>query len=211
MSTRGIIARKTGRRSWEGVYHHFDSYPTCLGKTIWDMIHNEFNGNAEEFLKFAIDEHPAGWSHIMDGNIFTEDFTKFEQGKQCYCHGYLAERDGISPDKSLLIRYPECNRDPQERYLNCLFWEWIYVIDPKKNTMTIFCNYDTKRKFKVKDTGEDGTYYEYDSTMFAFKKVTTVKLDGPEPDWEKIEDKEELYTNSLRKVDYLVPKFARDK
>jgi hypothetical protein len=35
MSTRAIIAVGT-QRHWEGVYHHWDGYPSGLGKTLFD-------------------------------------------------------------------------------------------------------------------------------------------------------------------------------
>jgi hypothetical protein len=34
MSTNGCIAFGTPNE-WIGVYHHWDSYPTELGKTLW--------------------------------------------------------------------------------------------------------------------------------------------------------------------------------
>ena len=38
MSTRGCVAIKT-EEGWRGVYNHWDSYPTGLGKELWDYLH----------------------------------------------------------------------------------------------------------------------------------------------------------------------------
>lgn len=40
MSTNGAVAIKNGN-GWLGVYNHWDSYPTGLGKELWDYLHQE--------------------------------------------------------------------------------------------------------------------------------------------------------------------------
>jgi len=40
MSTRGCVAIKT-KDGWQGVYNHWDSYPTALGKDLWDHLHEK--------------------------------------------------------------------------------------------------------------------------------------------------------------------------
>lgn len=61
MSTRGVIARAKGD-GWEGVYHHWDSYPTGLGRKLWTALYQEFHGSVEDFLHYVVDTHRAGWS-----------------------------------------------------------------------------------------------------------------------------------------------------
>jgi hypothetical protein len=190
MATRGVIAVKTGKNKWVGVYHHWDSYPTNLGKTIWQMIKNKFHDDIEAFIRYAIFEHPAGWSHLFDSFVLVNENPlkhKKEFGSQCYCHGYFAKRDGITPDESHLIKYPECISDPQEQYTNCLFYEWVYILDPKKRTMEIWCNYDTGQEFTVKGVDNYGKPYEYQSTQYAWKSIITISFDDKEPDWDEIE------------------------
>ena len=65
VSTRGVIARQKGD-AFEGRYHHWDSYPSGLGKALWELAHNEFKGDIEGMLRILIDEHPAGWSTIVN-------------------------------------------------------------------------------------------------------------------------------------------------
>jgi hypothetical protein len=65
MATRGIIARVTGD-GFMGAYHHYDSYPSGLGREAWRAIRCRFGRDAEAFLAWAIDEHPAGWVSLPD-------------------------------------------------------------------------------------------------------------------------------------------------
>jgi hypothetical protein len=64
MSTNGIIARPKGD-GWEGRYHHWDSYPSGLGKALWSAYHERFARNLHFMTKVLIDQHPAGWSTII--------------------------------------------------------------------------------------------------------------------------------------------------
>lgn len=68
MSTRGVIARPNGD-SWTGRYHHWDSYPSGLGKTLFNAYHGHFNRDVEYMQHFLLDEHPAGWSTIVDSDF----------------------------------------------------------------------------------------------------------------------------------------------
>ena len=62
MATRGCIAKWVGEGEWEGVYHHWDSYPTALGKTLWDLFHGRYEGNVDHMVRELIEETPQGWS-----------------------------------------------------------------------------------------------------------------------------------------------------
>jgi hypothetical protein len=72
MSTRGAIARPDGNGGFKGVYHHWDSYPSGLGKDLFELARGEFRGDQEAILKHLIDDHPAGWSTTTE----------------CYCHDH---------------------------------------------------------------------------------------------------------------------------
>ena len=65
MGTRGVIARPTGD-GFEGRYHHFDSYPSGLGATLWEIKQRYYPeaDQLEDMQAALIDEHPAGWSDI---------------------------------------------------------------------------------------------------------------------------------------------------
>jgi hypothetical protein len=63
MSTRSVIARKT-KTGFFGRYHHWDGYPSSLGKTLYGLYNGHFKRNLDKMLTVLIDEHPAGWSTI---------------------------------------------------------------------------------------------------------------------------------------------------
>jgi hypothetical protein len=66
MSTRAVIARTTDAgRTFRGVYHHWDGYPSGLGATLWRLYRGHFSGRADDMLQVLIDDHPAGWSNIL--------------------------------------------------------------------------------------------------------------------------------------------------
>jgi hypothetical protein len=102
MSTRGIIAWPEKTMGWEGVYHHWDSYPSGLGKALWHSLHGHFAGDVGAMLQVLIVEHPAGWSTILsDTAAPCADWTQVPgfvnptgdvsfdtpTRPQCYCHG----------------------------------------------------------------------------------------------------------------------------
>lgn len=62
MSTRGVIARQNGD-GFTGRYHHWDSYPAGLGATLYQWAQRM---PLDQMLKVLIDEHPAGWSTIVN-------------------------------------------------------------------------------------------------------------------------------------------------
>ena len=105
MSTRGCIARKT-EQEFVGRYHHSDSYPTGLGKTLWDLYHGHFQENLTNMLEFLIDKHPAGWSTIVQTDFakdpgFVNDFQDNNNRPQCYCHGDRSENRSSLTEKHL--------------------------------------------------------------------------------------------------------------
>lgn len=65
MSTRAIIARWTPATTvtWEGRYHHYDGYPTGLGRQLHQLHHGHFNGDTDAMKRVLIEEH-TGWSTI---------------------------------------------------------------------------------------------------------------------------------------------------
>jgi hypothetical protein len=85
VSTRGVIARQKGD-FFEGRYHHWDSYPSGLGKALWELAHNQFKGNLDEMLHILIDEHPAGWSTIVNKDFaITPGFNEYGKGNCLTC------------------------------------------------------------------------------------------------------------------------------
>jgi hypothetical protein len=80
MSTRGCIARVSGD-GFRGVYHHWDSYPTALGKDLFGLAQENDLG---DMLRELIDDHPAGWLQIRE---------------ECICHGQNGEGPLVVTDQ----------------------------------------------------------------------------------------------------------------
>lgn len=127
MSTRAIVAYKTKDDKWEGVFNHWDGYPSGLGKEIWEILHNDFIDNkgaigitncgtpenaVKAFIDIMIKGHGGGWSTF---------------GKICHCHSpAFVLRDGLT--KMVL----------SEKDLKDTWCEYLYVLDPTKASMDIF-------------------------------------------------------------------------
>jgi hypothetical protein len=156
MSTHGAIARPIAD-GWEGRYHHADSYPTQLGRTLWTLYHGHFARDVAAMMAFLIDEHPAGWSTIVDA-----DFTQPAgfpagphapgQGPACYCHGARAE----APQR--LHEHGGC----QDETCNPQAITWVYVLGPVG--MAVLASQEDQHR-----------------------PVGFVRWDDIEPDWEQLE------------------------
>lgn len=68
MSTRSVIARKT-QTGFTGVYHHWDGYPSGLGAMLFELRNGHFKRDTQAMLRYLIDEHPAGWSTIINADF----------------------------------------------------------------------------------------------------------------------------------------------
>lgn len=69
MSTRGCVAIIEGD-TWRGIYNHFDSYPTGLGKELWEYLHQD-----------GLDIH-----EFANGLLRYDDWRNFRGGGVCeYC------------------------------------------------------------------------------------------------------------------------------
>lgn len=185
MSTRASIAYKTPT-GWTGVYSHYDGYPSGLGKNIWDVIQKKFINNRgdagisnrvsaskaiQAFIDVYIKGHRGGWS-VFDST--------------CYCHSpEFVLRDGAR-DATI----DEKENDP-------LYIEYVYILDPEKEEMTILTSFDAGSERK--DTGappeegpigknEWGVIHEYGHCAYGHRLLGVVKLtQALEPDWNALE------------------------
>ncbi len=180
MSTRGCIAFKSKKKGidWEGVYQHFDSYPTGLGKTIWDVLHKDFIDNKggigvqndgdvskaiQAFIDINIKGHRSGWSAFPD---------------KCYCH-----------DPAFVMRDGTRDMSITSKESNPLSVEYVYILSPKTKSMTILSSkVDSKdgqildKTVKTKDGKTD-----YGHCICWHEELCIVDLAGKEPNWEAIE------------------------
>lgn len=187
MSTRSVVARKSTdpKKVYQGVYCHWDGYPTARGAKIWEIVYKDFIGNKgkigvqndgelktalEGFCKIYIDGHKGGWSAF---------------GKECYCHTpEFVMRDGVRD----CIVTGDTNSP--------LFHEYVYIIDPETATMQILAMKDFGKEYpsqggkdeKVLATNEWGNIVDYGHCVYGHVLIATVSFrDAFEPDWEAIE------------------------
>ncbi|MGH9641828.1 MAG: hypothetical protein ACRD3Q_05335 [Terriglobales bacterium] len=88
MSTRSIIARATGEGTFKGVYHHWDGYPTGLGKYFVELLAGLFAGDLSRMLRAPIDDHPAGWSTVVGKDFSLKPGYTWEKVKYPSIHPF---------------------------------------------------------------------------------------------------------------------------
>ena len=170
MGTRGIIARVDDERGWAGNYHHWDSYPSGLGKTLWELYHGCFKHDLKQMLQMLIDEHLAGWSTIngadfdLEPGWYERESFHIEKGHRpvCHCHG---ERHDIGR-----LIFPEDDFGA----------EWAYVFDEAKNTMIILMAVDSEGVYAM-------GFFGSNPERTGWREVGVVDLEEAEPDWALLE------------------------
>lgn len=121
MATRGTIAFGTDTDHWQGRYHHSDSYPSGLGRTLYHLYNSHFERNLDAMKRVLFDEHPAGWSNIVDTDftqppMWTDHYDGFHP--RCYCHGGRHEPEWTIQSKAELE-------------------EWAYIITPQARMLVL--------------------------------------------------------------------------
>lgn len=184
MATRGAIARlkRLTPLEFAGRYHHWDSYPTELGRTLWSLYHGHFEKNLEQMLKVLLDEHPAGWSSLHDADFRLEPGfgdapgrKQQEEGSrpQCYCHGDRNE-EGWAVN--------------QENAAGSGV-EWAYAFSTiqtlarqELHSLLILASYreDDRKMIGMFGQGDPDAVW---------KSVAVVEMQGSEPDWEHIQER----------------------
>lgn len=170
MSTRSVIARKTGPGTFKGVYHHWDGYPGGLGATLFSLFNGHFKKQLKPMLEFLIDQHPAGWSTIQGADFtlpagFRENDWKDADkphGPACYCHGDRREK----------------GRHLTQANASDSGCEYAYVFSDgdKMEILSSYCG-DGAKMIGMFGCGDpDATW----------SVIGEVDLNGPEPKWDKM-------------------------
>jgi len=169
VSTRSCIARIKGD-GFEGVYHHWDGYPSALGATLYSLYKSRIFGGLRDMLSMLIDEHPAGWSTINDVNWNMEpDYSNSERERpNCFCHGERSESSQvITQDDDMGM-------------------EWAYVFDEHTHTMTVLERIRPEGNHAVGLFGTLGTNANGKrEDAWAIRRVIGLD-DEPEPNWEEV-------------------------
>jgi hypothetical protein len=198
MSTRGAIAVRKGK-GWQGVYNHSDSYPTGLGPDVWQVIQESLKGQGlkslcKEILRFDdwrnfrnggvclyCGKVGVGQAHSIGGGLYlavNKDKNLFPD-QECKNHQHS--------DLTSKVRNTSAKRD-------ALWIEWVYVIDPEKNSLEIFVG--SRDKGSHTEKRSDGTKYSEPNYKWAY--VSSFRVDKEEPNWKAVED----FGNELRERSY---------
>lgn len=156
MGTRGVIARKT-EAGFEGRYHHWDSYPSGLGATLFSLYRGHFDRDLDRMLGFLLDEHTA-WSTINDCDFREPPGYGSRTGPVCFCHGERSE-------EGWLVTHENASSS------GC---EYAYVFDD--TTMLVLSSYlpDGRKMIGKFGMGAENADWHI---------IGVVDLDGEEPDW----------------------------
>ena len=215
MSTRAVIARPDGNGGFVGSFHHWDGYPSGVGKTIFKLLRGHFRGNVTAMLRVLCDEHTtwstinSDWSQPLNNAPASDEEACQTCGLLTWQHyrQYYEGRDVPLPDgaregvlvlghgpKVALRKYgPEChchNRDGS-------------VSDSPESAIThntassVGCEYAyvidaAKRTMTIAaahigdgETRMVGMFGQGDPDA-VWATLAVVDLDGPEPVWEQI-------------------------
>ena len=172
MSTRGCIARLRRKvpLEFEGVYHHWDSYPSGLGRTLFHLRNADFARDTEAMLRALIDQHPAGWSTV-NGATFSKTPNAGNNGPQvegtdgtpkCYCHGGRNEQSWSVTQRNAAGSGVE--------YAYAFAGSIMLVIGS-------YCS-DGEKMIGMFGSGDDEAVW---------RVIAEIDLDGSEPDWEALD------------------------
>jgi hypothetical protein len=176
MSTRSVIARPIAGAElrFAGRYCHSDGYPSGVGKTLFEAVNGYFNGDIGAMLTLLLDDHPAGWSSLMNADFSLKPgFTSYDVPKKykkpdgstnwatyfqspqwrrprCYCHGQRHHGGELRTEANTL------DTDI----------EYAYLVHEPARILTIL----------VPD-------------IETFTELATIAFDGDSPDWDALDRK----------------------
>ena len=188
MGTRGAIARLTDK-GFEGRYHHWDSYPSGLGETLFQLYNGHFKKDLKVMLKTLIDDHPAGWSTICKDWAQQPGFLEYDNRKklpendpklnrpECYCHGDRKE-------KAWLVTQDNASDS------GC---EWVYAFDVNNGIMHIMSSFNEDN---TKMIGAFGC----GNPKAKWLTVKEVDLNKKAPYWKALEEKVRNESHKLFKT-----------
>jgi hypothetical protein len=212
MGTRGVIAEPVTQgipeHGFIGRYHHWDSYPTGLGATLWALHRDRYDGDTTAMRAELIAAHPAGWSTIngADWDLepgFTDCTTCDKPGWMHYVQNYpahdlprpepyapgtyaaydhLAERPEVSPGPAC---YCHGSRAEEEMFVRSdgddCGAEWAYVL--ADDALVIY-----ERRWNRTGAHMTGMFgFGADAGEGYWLELTRAPWTGAEPNWEALE------------------------
>lgn len=210
MGTRGAVA-VGNLKKWRGLYNHWDSYPSGLGKELYEHV----------MRQMLIEK--KSMADIAEGLLAFDDWRNYLAGGICeYCGKMAGQPHSIRGDVALSDtdkangKYPDPEAkhhkhndisSPEEIAKNHitsddpdpLFIEWVYILNPEKNVIHVLKHQscpDVKLK-KPMERNPDGTpkeytrklsggRYHYGHCVYKHVYVGDLTFDKT-PDWDSIE------------------------
>lgn len=222
MSTRGAVAWYDKKGKMQGVYNHFDSYPTGLGAEVWAELVKHKTLKA---LLTAV-QTVGDWRELESGGICQYCGKQAGQPQSIsglICTGFRSERPLTAEEKAVQANIKKTGYpDPQAKWhqhaeqgeasqfdptRDPLFIEWIYVLCPDRDVIEIWthvCAYDEngdyRKLFKTYDVTDPVVLEHSPKTAYCHMLLRTISAEDltVEPDWKAMEDEmcklnEEIY------------------
>lgn len=181
MSTRGCVAVKRGK-GWEGVYNHFDSYPSGLGSGLWEYLQGKTQGELEEFASELLQY--GDWREYLNGGV-CEYCGKKGLGQPCNISGAIYGKSDTPPDPEGKHHdhSPSDSRvTPDNAAEDALWIEWVYVVNPETRTVEVFTG--ARGEGEHEERAYDGRRFM--SPNYQYVSVGHFGLDI-QPEWERLE------------------------
>jgi len=139
MGTRGAVAVGT-LESWRGVYCHSDSYPTWLGKHLYEHLQAEL-GSGRTLAEIGEDIlHFDDWRNYLKGGVC--EYCG-QMRSQPHAFSYMPVRsDGEFPDPEVKYHRHDPVADLRElqytqKNVEGSSLEWVYVIDAQASAVHV--------------------------------------------------------------------------
>jgi len=187
MGTRGAVAIGT-ITDWSGTYNHFDSYPTGLGKDVWDTIKKDGLKNVVNGVKSSGD-----WREYLSGGVC--EYCGKKTGQPHSINGRIMKFAPLDPDiqdninktgyPDPLADYHDHNEKSTPAHMSeydPLFIGWVYILDPENNKIHVLTHCVNPDADPKKFENE-----RYTIPAYKWEFVCSIDLNGPEPNWEKID------------------------
>ena len=197
MSTRGVVAVRREDGGWSGVYNNSDSYPTELGKEVWRHFRAALDNGRLHDACLELVQYDD-WCNYLSGGVCPY-CGKAGLGQPHSIRGdvYMAGVEGSSyPDPEAKGHsHGELGAKITSEENDPLFHEWVYVVDPFKQTIEVLASV---REPGEHEEGPNRIGEMWMDPNYGFATVHTLTLYGVEPTWEYLERAGELIKEAAR-------------
>lgn len=144
----------------KGRYVHWDGYPSGVGRAIWTIVHRDGLATARKTL---VEDHPGGWSSLDASQVVNTP--KEIAAAKAKGPGYFPAPDDVRGYHAWQFK----NRTEMAQVEGCGL---AYTDDDEGWS-----------------TGEEWNYTLADDALIIDGYTThRIAWDGPEPDWQKMEE-----------------------